>query len=120
MALICRDTRFWSETFCSLMTRAGTSLFLPSTMPASNQPVETISSCKPCLRLTVGSPQPATTSPDSRTKRRRGLSDAHMRAILEHSPLHALECLFARDLAGQKRQQIAAPDADKNRPGGAV
>ena len=32
---------FWSETFFSLNEMAGTSLFCPLMMPASNQPVET-------------------------------------------------------------------------------
>ena len=32
---------FWSETFFSLNEMAGTSLFWPLMMPASNQPVAT-------------------------------------------------------------------------------
>src|SRR5438034_11379727 len=56
-AFTCSVFSGWSETFFSLKDSAGTTLFLPSTTPASSQPVESTSTWTPFVRSTDG-PQP--------------------------------------------------------------
>src|SRR4029078_5801459 len=100
----------------------GTSLFLPSTTPASNHPLSTTSICSPCLRSTVGPPQPAASRRVARTPNKpRAEAGGRMPVILlEHSHLDPLQGLFPRDLPRQELGQIRAPHADDERPGVAV
>src|SRR6478672_1056303 len=100
--------------FLTVKDIVGTSLFLPSTTPTSNQPVSTTSFCSPCLRSTVGPLQLEPTRTNVRT-RIRPRTEARIRAILEHSHLDPLQSFFAWDLPGQKRRQIGSPQANKER-----
>src|ERR1041385_7825059 len=87
LAIICKLSGFWSETFLTVKDTLGTSLFLPSTTPASNHPVSTTSICSPFVRSMVG---PLQLDPNraKANRRIRPRGEARIRAILEHSPVH--------------------------------
>src|SRR6267154_5386416 len=117
--LICRLTSVWSERFLSVNDTEGTSLFLPSTMPASTHPVETIWSCRPFVRSTVG-PQPESRRADAKLRTRRSRACARMRAILEHPHLNPLHGFLPRNLPGKEGRPIRALQTNNERAGIAV
>jgi hypothetical protein len=111
----------WAAAFFSLNAIDGTSLFLPSTIPASNQPVVTSVTCRAYLTSTRG-PQliePATPTAAATAANRRAWEGARMTrdSRSELPDLHTFSCLFQRQRPGLERREIASLDADDERGG---
>src|SRR5438046_1856278 len=80
-------------------------------MPASNQPVLSILTCRRLVRSTGGA-QPAH---ETNVSRRSSRTDAHMRAILKYPHLNPLERLFLRDSARQELGQVGSAETNDAR-----
>src|SRR5207247_10193383 len=80
-------------------------------MPASNQPVLSILTCRRLVRSTGGA-QPAH---ETNVSRRSSRTDANMPAILEYPHLNPLERLFLRDSARQELGQVGSAETNDAR-----